>query len=368
VALQDADLLAQLGQARQALARQQQELDLQAEQMRGEVERESERFSQLRAKLDVLQQTLDRYSREELRDLFQAARDREMRVVVLRAELEGLEYKRAALSEQTRTLGRLSALVNEDASPPSGLPGDGAAIPAAQDDDRFQDSDLGALLLTQESDSRRLASRLHDRVAQPLHSMALQIELAQKWLATDAEKAAAELDEFRQLAAKALQDTRRVIFELRPMSLDDLGLLPTLERYVQVRAEQEPLVTRVQTEGRPRQLPSAIETTVFRILQAALDNVRDHAGVTEATVTLAFTDRELIVTIADEGRGCNMRLIMSTPGGSGLPGMKERARQIGGNVLFDSSPGRGMTVRLAVPLVGPLAAAMPGRRRLSRGS
>jgi two-component system sensor histidine kinase DegS len=356
VAIADEQARSQLTAAQQTLARQQRETELLIEQMRMQVQREDESVGRVRAKLETLEQTLSQYSREELRQLFQAAKDRELRLVRLRAELEGLQFKRTVLADQQRLLARL------------GASGEGAES-GADESVQSTEGDLGALLQAQEADSGRLAHWLHDRVAQPLNSLVLQIELWERRRKTDPEQAERELESLRPLAATVLQDARRAIFELRPMSLDDLGLLPTLDRYVQLRSEQEQIVTRIQSRGRVRPLPSVVETAIFRIVGAALDNVRDHSGVTEALVTLAFSDRECTVTIADTGRGCNLRLIgVASQGGTGLIGMRERAHQIGGTIEFKSDPGRGMTVILTVPLVGPVAAAGAGRRRSLSGS
>jgi two-component system sensor histidine kinase DegS len=355
---QGEQLRAELEAARQALARQQHELEVLAQQTRMQVERESDRFAQLRAKLDTLDQTLDRYSREELRQLFHAAKEREVFLATLSAELEGLEYKRATLAEQDRILAGLASLLGGEGSSQGGaaerfpvqpaasaghLGASGAVAPPVS-------GNLGALLLAQEADRSRLALMLHDRVAQPLHNLVLQTEVLPRAFKADPAAANAELESLRDTAARVLQETRRVIFALRPMSLDDLGLLPTLDRYVQVRAEDDQVTTRVRKEGRPRTLSPTTETAIYRIVEAALDNVRDHAGVKEAEVVVLFTERELLVTIADAGRGCNLRLAQASHGGSGIMGMRERARQIGGAIDFETAPGRGMTVRLSLPL------------------
>ncbi len=350
-------LQAQLEASWQALAEEQRQLEALAQQTRMQVERESQRFALVRAKLDTLDRTLDRYSREELRQLFQVAKEREVFLATLRAELEGLEYKRTALAAQRRTIGRLAALVRgenpgEDDVPATwpaavagtddpGPPGAQAVAPAA---------DLGALLLAQEVDRSRLALMLHDRVAQPLHNLVLQTEVLPRAFKADPAAAYAELEGLRETATRVLGAARQVIFALRPMSLDDLGLLPTLDRYVQVRAEQDQLTTRLRKQGRPRPLSPTVETAIYRIVEAALDNVRDHAGVKEAEMLLVFTEGEVRLTIADWGRGCDLSQTQACAGGSGLAVMRERARQIGGTIEFDSAPGRGMTVRLSVPL------------------
>ena len=358
MAIPDEQLRALLDDAWQALSHQQQELDLLAQQTRIEVDREAERYAQIRPKLEMLERTLDRYSREELRQLFQAAKERELRLATLRAELEGLKYKRSVLAGEARALARFGALLSGegDGSPAPGESPTAARPPVGSG------SDVGALLLAQENDRERLALLLHDSVAQPLHNLVLQTEVLPRAFKADPSQALAELEGVRETATRVLQDARRVIFELRPMSLNDLGLLPTLDRYVRVRAEREPLVARLRMEGRPRPLPAVVETAVFRIIEAALDNVRDHAEVNEAAVVVSFGEHDVKATVADGGRGCDPSLAEASHAGAGMLGMRERARQVGADLEFDTAPGRGMTVRLRVPVAGPLAGGFAARR------
>src|SRR5205085_8162767 len=214
-----------------------------------------------------------------------------------------------------RALTRFGALVD----------GEGPALPDGRSGIVFESgaSDVGALLLAQEGERERLAQRLHDGVVQPLHHVVLRVELWERLVQTNPTQAAQEVEGLRSLATHLLQDARRAIFELRPMSLDDLGLVPMLEHYAVIRAQHDGLRVRLQVEGRARQLAPAIATTVFRIVQAALDNVRDHAGVAEASVTLGFGERELSIVVSDAGRGCHLRLAeAAAQGGTGLLGMR----------------------------------------------
>ncbi len=354
----DEALQAQLQEAWQLLERQQADLALLIEQTRLDLDRERASYERVRGKLQALERDLDRYSREELRDLFTAAKVKELRLAHLEAQHSGLEYKRNVLAEEARSLTRFGALLNGDvAAAPTVLPDGGTSGGT---------TDLGALLMAQEAEHERLAQKLHDEVVQPLHEVVLRIELLKQLIASDPASASAQLEAIPPFATQILRATRRAIFDLRPMSLDDLGLLPTLEQYAQVRAEQDGLAVHLHTEGRPRELPAPVATAVFRIVEAALDNVLRHAEVKDASVALNFGERELVVVVSDAGKGCHLRLVEATAhGGTGLLGMRERARQIGGTVEVDSAPGHGMIVRLSVPLVGPMAIAGGARRRAS---
>ena len=344
----DEALHAQLREAWQLLARQQEDLELLIEQTRLELERETASYERARVKIDALYRDLHAYSPEQLRELLEAVNVRELRLANLRAQFDGLEYKRSVLAEEARSLARFGALLNGDVPLPRAVVPDRALASGP--------TDVGALLLAQERERERLAQKLHDDVVQPLHQIVLQIELLKQLIKLDPSRAVEEMQAIAPFAAQILRDARQAIFELRPMSLDDLGLGPTLERYAQVRREQDGLAVHLHTEGRPREILPPIATAIFRIVEAALDNVVRHAEVRQAMVTLTFGERELVVTVSDAGKGCHLRLVEATAhGGTGLLGMRERARQIGGALHLDSAPGRGMIVRLSVPLLGSLA-------------
>ena len=166
-----------------------------------------------------------------------------------------------------------------------------------------------------------------------------------------------------QLAQEALTEMRALLVTLRPVTLDEEGFAGAIEKLTaSFQARTGLAITcRVLTDARPA---AEVETAIFRIVEAALDNVLRHSEVREATITLNFAERELVVIVSDAGKGCHLRLVEATAhGGTGLLGMRERARQIGAALHLDSAPGRGMTVRLSVPLLSLMAVGAGTRRR-----
>ncbi|MBX5490212.1 MAG: hypothetical protein IRZ14_03565 [Chloroflexi bacterium] len=321
-----------LAAARATLAREQAEAAQELQAARTALARESERVALLRARLlgaDHLAPGAE--TPGALHQLLTAYADAGLRRATLQASVESWAHRQTVLAEQVRTLAGLEALL--DGQAPGG---DEAAL-------------LADWLVAQERERERLASWLHDHVAQPLHHLVLQAGLAERCWSDDPARAAVELAAVPALAERLLAAVRRVIFELRPMSLADLGLVPTLERYIQLRATEEHLVTRLQVQGRPRRLPAATELALFRIVGAALDNVRDHAGTREARLTVRFGEAALELAVADSGPGCDLRLVEVAGRGTGLRQMRLRAAQIGGRIAFESAPGQGMVVRLVLP-------------------
>jgi signal transduction histidine kinase len=330
-------LRACLAAARAALAREQAEAEQGLQTARAALAQESGRAEQLRARLlaDALP------AGDALRELVAAFAEATTRRATLHASAESWAYRQLVLAEQARALAdlesRLSSLVAQL---------DGTVT-------------LHDWLRSQERGRAQLAAWLHDRVAQPLHHLVLQLGVAQRCWPEDPARAAAELATVPPLVERLLAAVRRAIFELRPMALDDLGLVPTLEQYIQLRAAEEGLVARLQVQGPLRRLPAAAELALFRIVAAALDNVRDHAGTREALLDLRFGEHALEMTIADHGRGCNLDTDRPV-GGGGWSAMRLRAEQVGGRITFESSPGHGLVVRVTVPWHD---AALSGPRR-----
>jgi PAS domain S-box-containing protein len=202
------------------------------------------------------------------------------------------------------------------------------------------------LLEVQEQERRHLACELHDEIGQNLTGLKLTLEYAQR---LDGEELRGQLAAAQRLLKDLTERVRDLSLRLRPTMLDDLGLVPALlwhfERYtaqtqVRVVFEHGPLTER---------FAPAVETGAYRIVQEALTNVARHAGVREATVRLWTDDETLGIQVEDPGRGFD---ICGGPaaGSSGLSGMQERARLLGGQLEIESMPGAGTRLTALLPL------------------
>jgi signal transduction histidine kinase len=198
------------------------------------------------------------------------------------------------------------------------------------------------LVEVQEAERRALARELHDEVGQILASLRLRLE-------GGTDQAAAEV---QTILGELLDRVRGLSMDLRPPTLDELGLLPTLlwhfERY------QAETGVRVQFRSRDAEgrFAAAVETAAFRIVQEALTNVARHAQVAEVEVSLEARAESLELRVED--RGCGFEPASATPGGlGGLAGMQERARLLGGRVRVESAPGRGTRIVAVLPASPP---------------
>jgi len=193
----------------------------------------------------------------------------------------------------------------------------------------------------------RLARDLHDSVSQELFSLTMLAAAAQRLLDRNPTLAAAQLGEIQETAQRALQETRSLIFALRPAMLDDRGLGPALRDMVCAAHDRQGLRVDLAISGE-RRLPLDHEQALFRIVQEALANVVRHSGVRAAEVRLHYEDRYTYLEVRDGGRGFSP----ATPRNArsiGLDSMAERAAALGGTFTVDSLPGQGTTVAVTLP-------------------
>lgn len=194
----------------------------------------------------------------------------------------------------------------------------------------------------------RLARELHDSVSQELFSLTMLAAAARRSLESRPDLAAARLTEIEESARRALEETRSLIFALRPAALDGRGLAPALRDLVDALRERQGLAVDLRITGE-RRLPLEHEQAIFRIVQEALANVARHSGVRAASVSLCYHDDGVALEVRDEGRGFDTRADRN-PGAIGLWSMAERAEALGGSLTLESAPGAGTRVAVEIPV------------------
>ncbi len=207
----------------------------------------------------------------------------------------------------------------------------------------------------QERERKRLARELHDSTIQALVVVAQTMELARGWLTSAPERAAEMLTLAREQAVEAAEELRDLIADLRPPSLEELGL----EAALGLLTQRSPLSADVVIEGTPRRLPEGVELALFRVAQEALTNAQRHSGATQVHLSLSYAPDGVSLTVADDGRGFivadDLRRYALT-GHYGLMGIRERLTNIGGTVRVISAPGKGTRVHAQLPSAAVRAA------------
>lgn len=206
---------------------------------------------------------------------------------------------------------------------------------------------LRHIVLAQEDERARIARELHDEAAQLLTGFSLNLAALR-----DSVPANPQLQELvarlQDLSREISQRIYRLIHDLRPAQLDDLGLVPALRSLAGEERKRTGLNVTVSLGGRPRRLDSVVETVFYRVAQEALSNTARHSGAETAEVALIFTEQKALLRVCDSGSGFDPLADLRPPKGWGLAGMRERAESIGAIFRLQSAPGQGTVVEVEV--------------------
>lgn len=210
-----------------------------------------------------------------------------------------------------------------------------------------------ALIRAREEERYRLAREIHDGPAQALANIVLRAEVCERLLAAGRPEALQEVAQLKLLVKESLREVRRIIYDLRPLTLDELGLVPTLEGYFDYMRDRygTPVFLHVVGERETRLYP-AVEVAVFRTVQEAVNNAWKHAQASRIDVTLVFDPDFVAATVQDDGVGFNVEQVvaaLATRRSYGLLDMRERIQLLGGEFAIESSEEKGTTVRFRVP-------------------
>jgi two-component system sensor histidine kinase DegS len=318
---------------------QSKEVGMLVEQSQGEVEKLAQRNAAITAQLHQLQAHFDTVPREDIRSSYEAAQDAQQRLFTMRGQLEKLQSDQVHMKRYVDHLARTVQLL------------EGGAEPAEGDSTAVSTIGIEQIIDAQEEERRRISRQIHDGPAQALSNFILQTEIAMRLFDIDPKKAREELASLKGTATSTFSNVRDFIFDLRPMMLDDLGLVPTVRRYVEAYKEKHGLnVTMVMT-GTERRLETHREVLTFRAIQELLANVREHAQATSVKLVLDLDANQIRSMVEDNGKGFDKATVLTDQqAGRGLRTLSERLQQIGGTVDIESTPGNGTRVSFSVPL------------------
>ena len=203
----------------------------------------------------------------------------------------------------------------------------------------------------QEDERRRIAADIHDRVVSRIVSALYEVETCAQ-LYRRAENLDEQLQLLKQLLNEAVERTRTSIYDLWPVTLDHMGLIPALRELFSQQERRTGIRYSLHVYGSPYELQPIARIAVYRIVQEALNNVRQYAAASSVDLTLRFAPRRVRVIIQDNGKGFDIARVMLTPPGRhiGIIGMRERALSVGGNLRVESVPGKGSQVILEIPI------------------
>jgi two-component system sensor histidine kinase DegS len=255
----------------------------------------------------------------------------------LQANLEALEKREVLL---TRAIGVLRMVTAETLGSPTDVPF------------TREQSMVVRIIQAQENERQRLSRQMHDGPAQLLTNLVLQAEICQRLIDVDVERARTELENLKTETTKAFQRTREFISDLRPMMLDDLGLIPTLKRYVSSWSEKTGIEAALALSGKPHRLAPYSEVTIFRAIQELMENAAQHANPTHVQVTLDLDGAYARAVVEDDGVGFDVDEVIASAEAQkkiGIASITDRVEMLGGTLSFESALGLGTKATLRVP-------------------
>lgn len=232
------------------------------------------------------------------------------------------------------------------------------ALKELQAEARARASLLEKIVSAQEDERRRIARELHDETSQSLAALALNIDAANLALAAgEPAEAIQHLQVSKAIAGRLLDDVHRLIRDLRPSLLDDLGLSAAIAWYGEQRLKPLGIAVEFQHDGTDQRLPDAIETAVFRIAQEAIANVVKHAKASRVRIALQIEGGFVTLAVEDDGKGFEVpraeaAAVMGNQG-MGLQSIQERVSTLGGELAIQSAPGEGTLLSVRIPIPWP---------------
>ena len=318
--------------------RELKEIGLMIEQSQLEVTKLQQRNASISAHLQQIQAQFDNMSKADIRMAYDSALDAQQRVFVMRGQIDKLQSDQTHIGRYLAILERvLQAIETGGVQKDGRLRGQSAMAQTVE-----------MLIQAQEAERQRLARQMHDGPAQALSNFILQTEIAMRFFDIDQAKAKEELVSVKSSATSTFQKVREFIFELRPMMLDDLGLAPTLSRYVEAFKEQAGMDVRLTSTGMEQRLESYLEVMIFRAVQELLGNASRHSQATQVKLQIDASDTEVRVSIEDNGRGFDVDT-MGEKGGMGLKVIRDRVEMLGGKMDLHSVIGQGTHITFVIP-------------------
>lgn len=348
--------------ARRECKRIEEELQLLKQQVKELIENVEVMESELKEskrKLLIVNKNFEKYSQEELKATYEKADNLRIELAVKREQEQFFIKRRNDLEirmkESLRTVQKAENLVAHVGVAMGYLSGDLQEL-SVQLEDMQQRQLMGLRIIkAQEEERQRVARDIHDGPAQSMSNVVLKAEICERLVDVDLVKTKEELQSLKRIVRESLQDVRKIIYNLRPMSLDDLGLVPTLQRYVMTFQEETGTAVSFKARGLYDDIRPVISLTVFRIVQEAISNIGKHAEAQNITVNLEFTDTELKLYIYDDGKGFDVNSLKAKGedmnGGFGLFSMKERIELLDGEFQINSEFGKGTRINIEIPLI-----------------
>ncbi|SDE34996.1 two-component system, NarL family, sensor histidine kinase DegS [Paenibacillus sp. UNCCL117] len=343
---------------REALNKELQLVIEETKRMIDTVDRFEVEYRRSRVRLTEVSRDFKRFNEEDIRTAYEAATQLQAQLAIHREKELHLKHRRDDLQKRIknvdRQLERAETLVSQFNVVLEYLSGDLNQVTRLLESAKNRQLLGLKIILAQEEERKRIAREIHDGLAQNMANMVLRTEITERMLAKEAYSAVKEeLNDLKFSVRSGIEEVRKIIFNLRPMALDDLGLVPTLRKFVQDFEEKAKISTKFEMVGKEIRLPSGMEVAVYRLVQEAFSNVLKHAQATHVTLELTFQQQMIKLTVSDNGVGFAADTIdkkITRGSHYGIMGMRERVELLEGRLDIQSALGAGTKFSMVIPI------------------
>ena len=306
-----------------------------------------------RNRLAEVNKNFNIYSEEQIKDVYEKTHDLQTQLKMVRQQEKSLRIKRDYIERRLVILDEMiergSGLVTKVSIISNYLTGDIHQISELIKDANQKQTFGLKIIEAQEEERRRISREIHDGPAQMLANILLRVDIVERtFTERDREEALKEMQGMRSMVRQSLQEVRRIIYNLRPMTLDDLGLVPTIRKYLANVEDYQDISIDLSEHGGIERLSSKYEVAIFRLIQEAVQNAVKHAVANHIQVNLSIDTKQVAVSIRDDGIGFDKS--EKKANSFGLLGMRERVEMLDGEFVINTKVGQGTTVYIKIPL------------------
>ena len=325
-----------------------------------EVDALEEQEQQEKQKLVLVSSSFSDYSEEKIQEAYESVKNVQVQLGIarekerqLRRQRNQLELRLYHLQKTVESAQKLAMRISSMLSYLGTQISDVVIQLEAASKNKYLSA---AIIRAQEDERLRVSREIHDGPAQDVANLLLESSIIERLIDVDPDEAKMSIKELRKHLKGCLTDIRQIIFDMRPMSLDDLGLVAAIGAVARKFRDRDMLNVRFSVDGEEVQLPDHVKTGLFRIVQESLNNVLHHSGVKEANLRMLYTDAAVSILVEDKGQGFDVdEFEMENQNATedkhfGILGMRERATIIGAELSVTSRIGEGTRVHIRYPL------------------
>jgi len=346
------------------IRKEKDDLEFQLAKIRVDVARVIEEVDELakqektdRKRLAEVSSNFQKYTENDIKAAYEKASETRVKYYLKLNEEKQLRIQRDNLEKSLKkTMDNISnaeKVISQVSIAMSYLEGD--ILPALEVADGNSEMFVGIKILeAQESERKRIARDIHDGPAQHLANVIMRVDICKIVIQKDLTQGLKELDELKESVKDALKEVRGIIYDLRPMSLDDLGLNQTIQQTIKNISQESDIDIKMKIGTPKTEVEPIIQVAVYRIIQEIFNNIKKHSKAKHAEIKLDFGTKYLRLVITDDGIGFNveetLKNVKAEGDSYGLVGILDRVEQLQGEIQIDSTEGAGTTFRVKLPI------------------